>query len=905
MRDTRPTRSKIPLVALVALLASVSGAPSVVAQDRMPALIPIEDLFGNPKISSAQISPSGEWLAYLKPYREKLNIHLRRIGSEVEHRITSDTTRPITEYSWSVDSRRILYVQDQDGNEDYHVHAVALDELRGPGEVPEAVNLTPYEGSRAMIFALPHTTPDRILIGLNLRSASTFDAYWLDLNSGDLRLVAENPGRHGVYYADHTGQVRAAVAMNHQGGTEILGRDSEQDEWRVVAVYPVDELVMPLRFHPDNRRFYLTSNHGEADLTRLVLLDLETGDEEFVEGDPEGRVDFGEAIFSEITGDLIATSYQDDTVRVYGRTALARRDVRALRSLHGGVATWSSMTLDGRRAIVSYDDPTDPRATYLYDREAGSGKFLFRPRPWLRPAQLAYMRPISFRSRDGLTIHGYLTTPRDVSPLNLPLVVLVHGGPWMRDNWGWNPEVQLLANRGYAVLQVNYRGSLGYGKHFLNAAVREWAGAMHDDLVDGVRWAVEQRIADPDRVGIFGTSYGGYAALVGLTFTPQVFACGVDYAGPSSLLTLLESFPPYWRPFLEGTFYRHVGDPAKPDDREELRRRSPLFYVDQIDDPLLIIHGANDPRVKKREADQLAIALRDKSVEVQYLLADDEGHGFAKVENRLAAYRAIEQFFGECLGGRVQPQAEARLERHLAELEVDVDTLSIADVSDRHALYVGDPLIDPDRIREEGFSGKLVFVQGERRREVGTVRESVSFTQVDGRAVIRRVQEIESQMVGTSSDTILVDRSALEPVSIRSHNQFRTVSVEFDGPRVTGWHEPTGADPEPVDLTLQVVPFPWQLSGLVMRAVPLSEGLAVSMPTYVYDDGRVIEATAVVRGVEDLELADGHPVSAWAIDVDLAGQKLTWWLTEEDRAPILTEVKPIPGVTLRLEFFEE
>ncbi len=877
----------------------------------MPALIPIEDLFGNPEISTGQISPSGEWLAYLKPYREKLNIHLRRIGSEVEYRVTSDSTRPITEYSWSVDSRRILYVQDEDGNEDFHVHAVAVDELRASGDVPKATDLTPYEGSRAVIFALPRATPDRVLIGLNRRSASTFDAYWLDLESGDLRLVAENPGRHGGYFADHTGKVRAAIAMNREGGTEILARDSEKEEWRIAAVYPVDELVMPLRFHPDNRRFYLTSTRGEADLSRLVLLDLETGDEKVVESDPEDRVDFGEAIFSEITGDLIATSYQDDTVRVYGRTARARRDVEALRSLHGGVATWSSMTLDERRAVVSYDDPTDPRATYLYDRETGAGEFLFRPRPWLEPAELAYMRPISFRARDGLTIHGYLTTPRDVSPLNLPLVLLVHGGPWMRDNWGWNPEVQLLANRGYAVLQVNYRGSLGYGKGFLNAAVREWAGAMHDDLVDGVRWAVEQGIADPDRVGIFGTSYGGYAALVGLTFTPHVFSCGVADAAPSSLLTLLESFPPYWRPFLEGTFYRHVGDPAKQEDREDLKRRSPLFYVDQIEDPLLIIHGANDPRVKKREADQLATALRDRAVKVQYLLADDEGHGFAKVENRLAAYRAIERFFGECLGGRVEPHIDARSEQRLVELEVDVDTLTIVDVSiqtkasDRHALSVGDPLIEPTRIREESFSARLVLVQGDRKREVGTVRESVAFTRVAGRAAIRRVQEIESPMVGTSSDTLLVDRTTLEPISVRSHNQFRAVSLEFAGPHVTGWHEPRGAQPEPVDLTLETVPFPWQLSGLVVRTLPLEEGLAVSMPTYVYDDGRMKEAIAVVRGLEDLELADGRRVSAWAIDVGLADQKLTWWLAEGNREPILTEVKPVPGVTLRLEFTQE
>jgi len=285
------------------------------------------------------------------------------------------------------------------------------------------------------------------------------------------------------------------------------------------------------------------------------------------------------------------------------------------------------------------------------------------------------MQPVSYDARDGLEIHGYLTTPRGVDAENLPLLLVVHGGPRARDNWGYQPEVQLLANRGYAVLQINYRGSTGYGKNFTNSAVGEWAGAMHNDLVDGVDWAISEGIADPDRVGIYGGSYGGYATLVGLTFTPEVFACGIDYVGPSSLVTLIEAFPPYWRPFLEGTFYRHVGDPSNIDDVEDMQARSPLNFVDQIEDPIMIVQGANDPRVTQQESDQMAAALRDRGIPVTYLLAENEGHGFANADNRMALYRSMEVFFGECLGGRVDSTVDPAIQAQIEALTVDLETL--------------------------------------------------------------------------------------------------------------------------------------------------------------------------------------------------------------------------------------
>ncbi len=672
-------RSKTSLAALVVAGLALSACGDAgqesaeFAYADMPAIIPVEQFFDNPEIAGAQISPDGKWLSYLKAYQDKLNVFVRNLETDEEIQITADTERPVTGYFWAIDAQKILYVQDKGGNENYHVYAVPVDGR----SMPEARDLTPFDGVRAVIFDVPEETPGKILVGLNRRNPQVFDPYWLNLDSGELTLVSENPGRHAAYYLDSEQRVRVATGQNMQGGSDIFARDTEDAPWRLVASYPADENVSPIRIHPDDRRLYVSSDHGDVDLSRLVLMDLETGEVEEVESDPEGEVDFGGAVFSDVTNELIATVYVADTVRIYPKNDEWQRDLERIRQLHDGSPGIGSSTLDERKFIVSFNDPIDPGATYLYDRDTGEAEFLFRPRPALEGAGLANMQPVSYEARDGMTVHGYLTTPRGVEPRDLPLVLVVHGGPWARDTWGYQPEVQLLSNRGYAVLQINYRGSTGYGKAFLNAAVGEWAGAMHDDLVDGVQWAIDRGIADPDRVGIYGGSYGGYATLVGLTFTPEVFACGVDYVGPSSLVTLINSFPPYWRPFLEGTFYRHIGDPANIDDLEDMQARSPLNFVDRIEDPLLIIQGANDPRVTQRESDQMAIALRDRGIKVKYLLAENEGHGFANADNRMALYRSMETFFGECLGGRIAETASPEIEAKIEELTVDVDALQL------------------------------------------------------------------------------------------------------------------------------------------------------------------------------------------------------------------------------------
>ena len=390
----------------------------------------------------------------------------------------------------------------------------------------------------------------------------------------------------------------------------------------------------------------------DAEYKRLVLLDLKTGAETVMDSDEES--DLISPIVSEKTKELEGAVYLRDRVVLHAFDESLQRDWDRLIKVHSGDPQITSEDEDETKWVVSFNDDRDPGATYLFDRSSGEAEFLFRPRPWLDPAHLAPMEPVKIKSRDGLSLSSYLTLPLEVDGKNLPMILLVHGGPWARDAWGYQPEAQFFANRGYAVLQVNYRGSSGFGKSFSHAAEHEFAGKMHDDLIDGVNWAIEKGIADPKRIGIYGGSYGGYATLVGVTFTPDVFAAACSYVGPSSLITLIKSFPAYWKPFLKGSWYRYVGDPDDPEQVEDMKARSPLYKVDRIQTPLLVIQGANDPRVTKIESDQIVAALTERGVDVEYLVKDNEGHGFLNADNRMEAYSAMEKFFAKHLGGRAE-----------------------------------------------------------------------------------------------------------------------------------------------------------------------------------------------------------------------------------------------------------
>jgi len=660
----------------IALAGCVAPEPQVTEAP----LIDRELFFGDPEYSGAQISPDGEWISFLKPYNEVRNIWVKGVDEpfEAARPVTADS-RPVMAYFWSWDGEYILYVQDKNGDENFHVWAVDPEgEAEAATGVPPARDLTPVEGVRARIYDVPKNDPDTIVVGLNDRDPSFHDVYKVSISTGERELMIENTQQVAGYQFDLDGDVRLAVRQTPDGGTEILRVDGNDLDQIYTCSYL--ENCYPYQFHPDDERFFMVSNKGDdVDLTRLMLMNAETGETEVLESDPESEVDFAGAFFHPDTDELLMTYYVGDRVRMYPKTDAIANDIEVLRAaLPDGELGFVSATRDLGRMLISISSDVDPGSVYLYDRASGEVEKLYASRPDLPSDQLSPMQPIRYTARDGLEVAAYLTIPKGKEPKNLPVVLHPHGGPWARDYWGYNPYAQFLANRGYAVLQPNFRSSSGYGKAFLNAGNKEWGiGAMQHDLTDGVNYLIEQGIADPERIGIFGGSYGGYATLAGVTYTPDLYACGVPYVAPSNLITLIESFPAYWRPFLKGSWYLRVGDPENEADREDLIARSPLFKVDQIQVPLLVVHGANDPRVKQRESDQIVVALREKGHDVEYIVAPDEGHGFRAPGNRMALAVAMEAFLAKHLGGRYQEDVPAELAVQLAEITVDVNTVTL------------------------------------------------------------------------------------------------------------------------------------------------------------------------------------------------------------------------------------
>ena len=615
-------------------------------------LIPLEHFFDNPQRALAKVSPDRKWMSWLAPREGRMNVWVRPFDASDADAVpvTNDRDRGVLGYFWTRDSSAILYSKDGGGDEIHHLLAV---DPASPDAEPR--DLTPYEGVKAGVIALPRSTPKTMLVSLNLRDRSLSDAYRLDIATGAITLLAENPGNIQGWLADREGRVRAAIAQTPAGDSELLVRDREDDPFRVLAEFTNEDGGSPFAFSADNREIYVSSAK-ESDLARLVAIEVATGTERVIDEDAEA--DLAGPVISDMTGALLAASYVRDRLLVHCFDDEFARHIARMGEVHSGDP--SVLSRDREEAIwtVYFDDDRDPGATYLYEAATGEASLLYRPRPWLNSEHLAPMEPVRITSRDGLTLSSYLTVPLGVERSALPMVLVVHGGPWARDAWGYDAEAQFLANRGYAVLQVNYRGSTGFGKAFTHAAEREFAGKMHDDLIDAVDWAIAEGIADPARIGIYGGSYGGYATLVGVTFTPDVFAAAVSFVGPSNLVSLIRSFPEYWRPFLESSWYRFVGDPDNPASHDDLVARSPITHVDRIRTPLMVIQGANDPRVTQQESDQIVQALRDRGVPVEYILKEGEGHGFAKPENRLEMYGAMERFFAKYLGGRTTGEVE-------------------------------------------------------------------------------------------------------------------------------------------------------------------------------------------------------------------------------------------------------
>jgi dipeptidyl aminopeptidase/acylaminoacyl peptidase len=613
----------------------------------LPPLIPREVLLGNPDKASPRISPDGKRLAYLAPTNDVLNVWVRTLGQQDDQVITADKKRGIRIFFWQQDSEHIIYLQDQDGDENWHVHQTNL-------KTRNTRNLTPFQGVQAQVVAVDPNFPHEMLVGLNLEDRRLHDVYRIDLRTGAVVLDTKNPGDVAGWSVDNAMQVRVASVYLPDGGNELRLRDNPESAWHSWQRWSADETFGGVAaFTPDNRGAWIISS-VDANAARLVEFDLAQGSQRVIAEDDQYDVD--SLMIHPTRRTLEAVSFVRAREEWTLLDAALKPDFAALQKVRDGDFNVVSRDLADRTWIVSYTVDDGPVYFYAYDRGEKRADLLFSNRADLEGLKLARMRPISFTARDGLTIHGYLTLPVGLPARNLPMVLNVHGGPWGRDTWGLDPETQWLANRGYAVLQVNFRGSTGYGKKFLNAGDREWGRAMHHDLLDAKEWAVREGYADPDRVCIYGGSYGGYATLVGVTFTPDAFACGVDIVGPSSIVTLIKSIPPYWAP-LKSVFDKRVGNVET--EEEFLNARSPLFKADQIKVPLLIAQGANDPRVKQAESDQIVAAMRKNQKPVTYLVFPDEGHGFARPENRLKFYAAAEQFLATHLGGRAQPPGDA------------------------------------------------------------------------------------------------------------------------------------------------------------------------------------------------------------------------------------------------------
>lgn len=615
-------------------------------------IIPRKVLFGNPDKIQPSLSPDGVHLAFLAPVDGVLNIWVGPADDpDAARPVTHDRGRGIQEYFWAYTNKHILYIQDRDGDENWRIYSLDISN----GRVQE---LTPLTGVQARIYNISHKFPSEILIGLNNRDARLHDVYRLNIETGELTLIVENTENFFDFLSDDMYNVRFAMRFTADGGMEML--KAVKGRWELfIRISQEDSLTtVPLGFDKSGKILYMFDSRGR-DTSALVALDLESGSQQVLFETPKADVSDVLIHPTERTVQAVAFTYERKHWHVLD-TALAD-DFEYLQTVANGDIEVVSRTLDDRFWVVAYEVDNGPIRYYLYNRSQKQARFLFTNRKALEGIPLAKTYPVFIPARDGLTLVSYVTLPvwsdpdgdgRPSQPL--PMVLLVHGGPWGRDRWGYEPVRQWLANRGYAVLNVNFRGSTGFGKKFINAGDREWGGKMHDDLVDAVQWAISEKIADPNRIAIMGGSYGGYATLVGLTFTPELFACGVDICGPSNLVTFMNSIPPYWAPMIE-LFKKRVGDHTTEEGRQFLLSRSPLTYVDRIRKPLLIGQGANDPRVKQSESDQIVQTMQAKNIPVTYVLFPDEGHGFVRPENGLAFFAVAEVFLAQHLGGRYEP----------------------------------------------------------------------------------------------------------------------------------------------------------------------------------------------------------------------------------------------------------
>ncbi|MEL6656934.1 MAG: S9 family peptidase [Bacteroidota bacterium] len=602
----------------------------------------VEDFFRLPEQIAFQLSPSGEYIAFLAPYERRNNIHVRRLDEEEAVRITSETDRSISSFFWASDDR-IVFVKDSGGNENFQLFAVNKD-----GE--NARDLTPFPEVTIQIIDELEDNEEELIIGLNKNNPQLFEPYRINIHTGHLQQIAENTNALEPivqWITDHKGRLRAAIRMIGGVNEQLLYRVTEEDSFKVVHTTNFRESLSPLFFDFNQPHLLYAASNLERDKMAIVTFDMDQAKEV---GEPlfsHPEVDVSDLRYSRKRKVLTSVSYTTWKRQVHFFDQGAQERYQRWKEALNGyeIVVVSTDKAEEKFLLRTFSDRS-LGSYYLYDQKQDELKLIREVSPWMDEKDMAAMEPMQYTSRDGLTIHGYLTLPDGSSNKNLPVIINPHGGPWVRDSWGYNPEAQLLAGCGYAVLQVNFRGSTGYGRAFWEAGFKEWGCKMQDDITDGVHWLIDQGIADPQRVAIYGGSYGGYATLAGITFTPELYACAIDYVGVSNLFTFMNTIPPYWKPYLN-MLYTMVGHPEE--DQEQMRAASPVFHVDQIQAPLFVAQGANDPRVNIDESDQIVRQLRSRGIEVPYLVRYNEGHGFQNEENRFEFYRAMLGFLGKHL----------------------------------------------------------------------------------------------------------------------------------------------------------------------------------------------------------------------------------------------------------------
>jgi dipeptidyl aminopeptidase/acylaminoacyl peptidase len=875
----------------------LSSLPGQTAPQGLPPLIDRQLLFGDPEIIGSELSPDGRYLAFLKPWKETRNIWVKKIDEpfSAARLLTTETKRPIPGFLWTRDGKYVIYVKDNDGDENYNAFAVdpAAAPLAG-ADAPPSRDLTGLKGVQIHLYAVPKNDPDVVYIGLNDRDKSWHDLYKLKISTGERTLMRKNTERVAGWFFDLQGQLRLAFRVADNGDQEFLRVDP--NGFTKVYSCSVFESCGPVQFHKDSRRVYMETNKGDdADLTSLILFDPQTQKAEKVESDPLNKADIGEVLFSEATDELVLTTYTDERTRRYFKDKKLAADYAWLeKKLPGREVDLGSHTKDDRVWLVSAHGDTEPGETYLFDRQTRTLTLQYKIREKLPRQDLASMKAIRYKSSDGLEIPAYLTLPKGVPAKGLPTIVLPHGGPWYRDSWGYNSEAQFLANRGYAVLMPNFRGSTGYGKKFLNAGNGEWGHKMQDDITWGMKYLVSEGIADPKRLGIIGGSYGGYATLAGVAFTPDLYRAAVDIVGPSNLITLLESIPPYWEAARK-IMYARMADPGTPQGKAWLQERSPLTKASSIRTPLLVVQGANDPRVNRREAEQIVTALRDRGSPVEYILAPDEGHGFARPVNNMAMYMAAEKFFAEYLDGRYQTDGTPEVVARLKEITVDPKTVTVSKPVE--AGSVGVPAVTV-AMQPGVWKYKATIEMGAQKV---ALNETITIREEDGAWTVSSV--VDTPM-GQMTDTATLDKGTLV-LRKRSVKQGPlTIDLAVEGNKATGSMKMNGKE-TPISADLGGPLFADVAGPQSIALLPLADGYTTTFRNFDLQKQKVKLIALKVAGSESVTVPAGafDTFKVELSSADGGADKQTLWIAKDPRKAVKLSavLADMGGATLTAE----